>query len=97
MAAQSLVITLTSTPQAAAGTFGGGTGTTHGYIRVRLKMIAGTGYLGDSGVTTAGYPLTTADAAINETILGGESLWVASSSGATATVAVLRTGETTTT
>lgn len=89
MAAQSLVISLTSAPTCVAGS------SLHGYIRVRLKAIAGTGYLGDSGVTTAGYPLTTADSAINEVVLTGESLWIASSSGATASVAILRMNETT--
>lgn len=93
MPVQSLVIACSSTPTAVAGTFGGGT--VHGYIRVRLKSIAGTAYLGDSGVTTAGYPLTSADAAIHETILTGESLWAASSSGASVSLAVLRTNETT--
>lgn len=89
MAAQSLVIACTSTPTVVAGV------SLHGYIRVRLKSVTGTAYLGDSGVTTAGYPLTTADGSIHETILVGESLWVASSSGATASLAVLRTNETT--
>jgi hypothetical protein len=93
MAAQGIVVTCTSSPQAVAGSIG--SGAVHGYIRVRLKMIAGTGYLGDSGVTTAGYPLTTADAPIQEALLTGETLYIASSSGATASVAVLRMGETT--
>jgi len=92
MAAQSLVISCSSTPQVVAGSFGAAS--QHGYIKVRLKMVAGTGYLGDSGVTTAGYPLTSADSAIQEHVLVGETLWVASSSGATATLAVLRVGET---
>lgn len=93
MAAQSLVIACSSTPAAVAGTFGGGA--VHGYIRVQLKSIAGVCYLGSSSVTTAGYPLTSADASIQETLITGESLWVASSSGATATLAILRTAETT--
>lgn len=88
MAAQSLVIACTSTP-----TIVGGSGI-HGYIRVRLKMIAGTGYLGDSGVTTAGSPLTTGDGPTLIELLTGESLWIASSSGASASVAVLRLNET---
>lgn len=92
MAAQSLVVTCTSTPTAIAGTFG--SPSVHGMIRVRLKALTGTAYLGDSGVTTAGYPLTTADTPIHETILTGETLWAASSSGASVTLAVLRTNET---
>jgi hypothetical protein len=89
MAAQSLVISLTSAPTIVAGSG------IHGYIRVRLKMIAGTGYLGDSSVTTAGYPLTTGDGTLTEVLLTGETLYVASSSGATASLAVLRMNETT--
>lgn len=95
MAAQSLVITATSTPAVVAGSIATGGGALHGYIRVRLKAISGTCYLGDSGVTTAGYPLTTADAAIQETLILGETLYVASSSGASPTIAVLRLNETT--
>jgi len=95
MAAQSLVISATSTPTVVAGSIGTGGNPIHGYIRVRMKMISGTGYLGDSGVTTAGYPLTTADNAIEEVLLTGETLYVASSSGATPTIAVLRLNETT--
>ena len=94
MAVQRLILACSSTPQAVAGTVGPG-GPYHGHIRVRLKSIAGTCYLGSSSVTTAGYPLTSADAAIQETLVTGESLWVASSSGATATLAILRTAETT--
>ena len=93
MSAQGVVIGCSSTPSAVAGTFG--SGSVHGYIRVRLKSIAGTVYLGDSGVTTAGYPLTSGDSAMEANLVTGESLWVASSSGATATLAVLRLNETT--
>lgn len=92
MAAQSLVIVTTSTPTAVAGTVGAG-GPYHGYIRVRLKSVAGTPYLGDSGVTSGGYPLTSSDAAIEVSLLTGETLW-ASSTGA-ASLAVLRVNETT--
>jgi len=94
MAAQSLVMAGTSTPAVVAGSIGV-TGPYHGYIRVRLKPISGTVYLGDSGVTTAGYPLSTADAPMQETLALGETLWMATSSGSTATVAVLRMNETT--
>jgi hypothetical protein len=93
MAAQSLILACSSTPSAVAGAFG--SGSYHGVIRVRLKSLAGTAYLGDSGVTTGGYPLSSGDAAIQETILAGESLWAASSSGATVSLAILRVNETT--
>jgi hypothetical protein len=56
---------------------------------------AGTAYLGDSGVTTAGYPLTSADAAIDQVLLDRETLYVASSSGASPTIAVCELNETT--
>jgi hypothetical protein len=94
MAEQTLDIACTSTPQVVAGSIGAG-GPYHGYIRIRMKMISGTGYLGDSGVTTAGYPLTTGDASIDLSIITGETLYVASSSGASPTLAVLRLNETT--
>lgn len=94
MAAQSLVIACSSTPTVVAGSIGTGGDPIHGYIRVRLKAITGTAYLGSSGVTTAGYPLTTADASIEVPIVTGETLWAASSSGASVTLAALRMGET---
>ena len=93
MPAQSLVLAASSTPSAVAGSYTLGTNS-HGYIRVRLKPIAGTAYLGDSGVTTAGYPLSTADAPMEVNLLQTETLWMASSSGASVSVAVLRVGET---
>ncbi len=94
MGVQSLVISATSTPTVVAGSIGTG-GPFHGYIRVRLKSLTGTNYLGDSGVTTAGYPLTSADAAIEQVLAMGDTLYVASSSGTTPTLAVLRLNETT--
>lgn len=93
MAVQSLVLACSSTPATVAGSFG--SGSVHGYIRVRIKALSGTAYLGDSGVTTGGYPLTTADAAIEQNLVTGESLWAASSSGGTPTIAILRMNETT--
>ena len=95
MAAQAIVLSGTSSPTVVAGSIGTGGAPIHGYIRVRLKAVAGTAYLGDSGVTTAGYPLTSADAAIQETLLTGETLYFASSSGASVSLAVLRLNETT--
>ena len=95
MAAQSLVITATSTPAVVAGSIGTGGAAIHGYIRVLLKPLTGTGYLGDSGVTTAGYPLSSGDSAVVLTLAMGETLYVASSSGASPTLAVLRLNETT--
>lgn len=94
MAAQGLILSGTSTPQVVAGSIGSG-GPYHGYIRVRLKSIAGTAYLGDSGVTTAGYPLSSADPPTQETLITGETLWMATSSGATVSLAILRLNETT--
>jgi hypothetical protein len=94
MAAQGLVLACSSTPSALAGSMSGGS--VHGYIRVKLKNLGtGTAYLGDSGVTTAGYPLSTGDAPLEVNLLTGESLWMASSSGATPSVGVLRLNETT--
>lgn len=95
MPAQGLILACSSTPQVVAGSIGSGGAAIHGYIRVRLKMTAGTGYLGGSDVTTAGFPLTTADAAIEVPVVTGETLYVASSSGASASLAILRMGETT--
>lgn len=90
MAVQSLVIACSSTPQVVAGNG------LHGTIEVRLKSLAGTCYLGSSSVTTGGYPMTTADAGVFQVPLWvGNSLWVASSSGATASLAVLRLNDTT--
>jgi hypothetical protein len=94
MSAQSLVIGCSSTPAVVAGSFTAPT-SSHGYIRVLLKAVGGTAYLGDSGVTTAGYPMSTADAPAMYVVAQGETLYVASSSGSSATLAVLRMGETT--
>lgn len=94
MPAQSLVLTGTSSPAIVAG--GNASGSPiHGYIYVRLKPLTGTCYLGDSGVTTAGYPLSTADTPLEVNLSQTETLWLASSSGGAPTVAVLRVGETT--
>lgn len=91
MAAQGLVISCTSTPSVVAGSFG--SSNYHGYIRVMLKVTSGTGYLGDSGVTTAGYPMTTADSVLSSVVTMGETLYVCSSGAAS--LAVLRLNETT--
>ena len=93
MAAQSLVIACSSTPQVVAGSFADPS--QHGYIRVSLKAIGGPCYLGSSAVTTAGFALTTADGMLSAAVVTGETLYVASSSGSVATLGVLRTGETT--
>lgn len=94
MPVQALVLAGTSTPAQVAGSYTLGTNS-HGYIRVTLKPIAGTAYLGDSGVTTAGYPLSTGDATLAINLLQTETLWFATSSGASVSLGVLRTGETT--
>lgn len=93
MAAQSLVMAGTSTPQVVAGSTP--SGGAHGYIRVRLKPVTGSLYLGDSGVTTAGYPLSSGDAPIEVNLVAGETLWFATSSGASASLGILRVNETT--
>lgn len=90
MSIQGLTITCTSTPQSVAGS------ALHGVLRVTLRNHgAGTAYLGDSAVTTAGFQLTTADGIMTITMYTGEQLFVASSSGATPVMSVLRTNETT--
>ncbi len=92
--AQGIVLGCSSTPSVIAGSTP--SGGAHGYIRIRLKNLGtGTAYLGDSGVTTGGYPLSSADAPLEVNILTGESLYMASSSGSSPSVAVLRVGETT--
>ena len=93
MAAQGLVLSGSSSPAVVAGSTP--SGGAHGYIRVMLKALTGTGYLGDSGVTTAGYPLSTGDAVLTVNMSAGETLWFCTSSGASQTLAVLRVGETT--
>jgi hypothetical protein len=95
MPAQGLVISCSSTPIVVAGSLTPEARGGHGYIKVRLKPLTGTAYLGDSGVTTAGFPLSTADAPMETTLVLGETLWAASSSGAAVTVGVLRVNETT--
>lgn len=93
MAAQSLVIACSSTPEVVAGSIGDPS--QHGYIRVSLKAIGGTCYLGGSSVTTAGFALSTGDGILHQSLVTGETLYVASSSGSAATLGVLRVGETT--
>ncbi len=94
MAAQGVVLGCSSTPSVIAGSTP--SGGAHGYIRVRLKNLGtGTAYLGDSGVTTGGYPLSSGDTPLEIVLVAGESLYMASSSGVTPSVAVLRLNETT--
>lgn len=96
MAVQSLVISASSSPAVVAGSFTLPTGPFHGFIRCHIKPLAGTAYLGNSSVTTAdGYQLSTADAPLEINLQQSETLWIASSSGATVTVSVLRVNETT--
>lgn len=95
MSVQHLVLACSSTPQAVAGSAGSGATSFHGVIRVRLKAISGTAYLGDSGVTTGGFPLSTGDSLISEILYPGETLWAASSSGASVSLGILRMNETT--
>lgn len=88
MAVQGLTIALTT-----AATLIAGDGI-HGVLRVRLvNRGTGTGYLGSSGVTTSGYPVTTADASQEFTLVGGETLYGTSTGAASAIV--LRYNDTT--
>ena len=88
MAVQGLTITLTTSPVVIAGDG------THGVLRVRVvNRGTGTGYLGSSGVTTSGYPMTTADSSLELTLFGGETLYGTSTGAASAIV--LRYNDTT--
>lgn len=64
MAVQGLTVTLTTDPTLIAGSNSASTPTfgMHGTLRVLIRNRgAATVYLGGASVTTAGYPLTTAD------------------------------------
>lgn len=88
MAFQGLVVATTTGATAVAGSG------LHGVIRVQLKSRGtGTVYLGGSDVTTAGYPMTTAENPEMFTLMVGETLY-ATSTGA-GTLNVLRMNETT--
>ena len=85
---QGLLITLTTGATVVAGNG------IHGVIRVKVyNSGAGTGYLGGSDVTTAGYPFTTAHLPQDLVVNPGETLY-GTSTGA-AVLSVLRMGETT--
>ena len=56
--------------------------TGNGPVDLMIQMSSGTCYLGASTVTTAGFPLTTADARFSVTLMPGESLYGAASSAA---------------
>ena len=89
MAVQGLIVTLTTSAVALAGD-----GSGHGNIRVIVRNRgAGTAYLGGSDVTTAGFPLTTADPHVDVTVMMGETLYGTSTGAAVAQV--LRFNETT--
>lgn len=88
MAVQGLLVALTTSATAIAGNG------LHGVLRVTVRNRGtGTGYLGGSDVTTAGYPLTTADNPLPLTLMTGEVLY-GTSTGA-CSVDVLRMNETT--
>ena len=53
-----------------------------GPVDVMLQMSSGTAYLGSATVTTAGFPLTTADNKFSVVLMPGESLYGAASSAA---------------
>lgn len=89
MAFQGLIVTLTTTAVALAGS-----GSPTGNIRVTVRNRGtGTAYLGGSDVTTAGFPLTTADNHVDLVVAVGESLYGTSTGAAVAQV--LRSGGTT--
>jgi hypothetical protein len=89
MALQGLTVTLTTAAVALAGS-----GEGHGNIRVIVRNRGtGTAYLGGSDVTTAGFPLTTADDSVHLQLLVGETLYGTSTGAAIAQV--LRANETT--
>jgi hypothetical protein len=88
MAVQGLTVTLTTSAVALAGNG------LHGTLRVVVRNRGtGTAYLGGSDVTTAGFPLTTADNHIDIELPVGEALYGTSTGAAIAQV--LRFGETT--
>ena len=87
MAFQGLLVTLTTDPTVIAGV------SLHGTMRVLVKPGSAAVYLGGSDVTTAGYPLSTADSPLVLNLVTGETLY-GTSTGSIA-VGVLRTGETT--
>lgn len=88
MAFQGVTVALTTSATVIAGSG------IHGVIQVQLKSRGtGTCYLGGSDVTTAGYPMTTAENPERFTVLVGEILY-GTSTGA-GSVNVLRMNETT--
>jgi FlaG/FlaF family flagellin (archaellin) len=89
MPVQGTIVTLTTGAVSLAGS-----GTDHGIIRVTIRNRGtGTAYLGGSDVTTAGFPLTTADNHIDVTLQPWDELYGTSTGAAVAQI--LRTNETT--
>jgi hypothetical protein len=81
MAFQGLIVTLTTSAVSLAGNG------IHGNIRVIVRNRGtGTAYLGGSDVTTAGFPLTTADPHIDLLVAPGEQLFGTSTGAALAQV-----------
>lgn len=86
--AQGLTVTLTTDPTLIAGSG------IHGNIRVTVRNRgAGNVYLGSSGVTTAGFQVSTGDAPHTFIVQGGENFY--GTSTGSIVVDVLRMGETT--
>jgi hypothetical protein len=82
MAFQGTVVTLTTSAVVLAGD-----GTGHGNIRVTVRNRGtGTAYLGGSDVTTAGFPLTTADPHVDLVVAVGETLYGTSTGAANAQI-----------
>lgn len=90
MAAQGLVVAVTTAPTVLAGDG------YHGVIHVTVRNRgAGSIYLGGSAVTTAGYTLSTADSPLSLKLYQGNTLYAASTGSIS--VDVLRVNETTST
>jgi hypothetical protein len=81
MAFQGLIVTLTTSAVSLAGSG------QHGNIRVIVRNRGtGTAYLGGSDVTTAGFPLTTADPHVDIFLGPGEQLYGTSTGAAVAQI-----------
>lgn len=87
MPVQGLTIALTTDPTIMAGSGG------HGVLRVIVRNTASASvYLGDSTVTTGGFPLSTGEE-VSMTLLPYDALY--GTSTGTVTVAMIRSNETT--
>jgi hypothetical protein len=86
--AQGALVALTTAPTVIAGSG------THGVIVVKVRNRGSASvYLGGSDVTTAGFPLTTADSPLELRVMVGETLY--GTSTGSISIDVLRMNETT--